>query len=79
MFLERWWYVLRLRSLLRRDRMDRELDDELAYHIEQATQEYLAQGLSAREARTAALRRFGGVAQRREDCRDERRLGWLDA
>ena len=79
MFLERWWYVLRLRSLLRRDRMDRELDDELAYHIEQATQEYLAQGLSAREARTAALRRFGGVAQRREACRDERRLGWLDA
>jgi putative ABC transport system permease protein len=80
MFLERWWYVLRLRvrSLVKRDRVDRELDDELSYHIEQATEANVAQGLSAREAKTAALRRFGGVAQRREDCRDEQRLGWLD-
>lgn len=80
MLFERAWYVLRLRlrSLVRRDQVDRELDDELAYHVEQATEAFLAQGLSAREAKTAALRRFGGVAQRREDCRDEQRLGWLD-
>ena len=74
--LERWWYVLRLRlrSVLRRGKMDRELDDELTYHIDRAIDDYRTKGLTAKDARTAALRRFGGVTQRREYCRDERRL-----
>ena len=81
MWIERWWYVLRLRvrSVLRREQVDRELDEELSDHIAQTIEEFRAKGLSGRDAETAALRRFGGVTQRREECRDERRLGWLDS
>ena len=81
MWFERWWYVLRLRvrSLLRREQVDRELDEELSYHIAQTIEEFRAKGFSRLDAQTAALRRFGGVTQRREECRDERRLGWLDS
>jgi predicted permease len=80
MMFERWWHVLRmrLRSLRHRDRLDRELDEELADHVARAEEAYRSQGMTARAARTAALRRIGGLTQRREDCRDERRLGWLD-
>ena len=46
----RWFYTLplRLRSLLRRAQVDQELDEELAYHIEQRTQERIAAGDSPR-------------------------------
>ena len=80
MWLERWWYVLRLRlrSVLHRTQVDRELDEELRYHIDQAVAVYRAKGLSPAASRTAALRQFGGLTQRREDCREVGRFGWLD-
>ena len=56
MRLERWMYVvpLRLRSVLRRERVERELDDELRYHIEQLMAHHKARGMTADEARHAA-------------------------
>jgi len=74
-----WRYTLplRLRSLLRRGRVDRELDEELAYHIAQRTQEYIGEGLAPREAREAALRDWRGVEQIKEECRDMRRVGFI--
>jgi predicted permease len=57
---------LRLRALLHRD----ELDDELQLHLEQLTAEYAAQGLTEKEARAAALRKFGNVGMLREASRD---------
>jgi putative ABC transport system permease protein len=72
--LERWIYILplRLRSLLRRGRVDRELDEEIQDHLARQTEMYIAQGMTPREARSAALRRFGAVEQRKEECRDAR-------
>jgi putative ABC transport system permease protein len=63
---------LRLRSLFRRHRVEQELDDELAFHVEQLVQDYVARGMSREEAGHAARRAMGGVAQYEEQCRDTR-------
>jgi putative ABC transport system permease protein len=63
---------LRLRALLGRRRVEQELDEELRFHIEKQAEQYRARGLSPGEARSAALREFGGVAQVQEQCRDAR-------
>src|SRR5690349_10569332 len=68
----RWIYKLplRLRSLFRKQRVENELNDELRFHLEKLLEENVAQGMSAEEARYAALREFGGVEQAKEECRD---------
>jgi putative ABC transport system permease protein len=58
----------RLLTLLRRGRFERDLDDELAFHVAMKEAEYGRSG--ADDARHAALRRFGNVARLREDVRD---------
>jgi predicted permease len=72
MRLERWFYTvpLRLRSLFRRRRVERELDEELQFHLEHLIAERVAAGLPAREARQAALRAMRGLEQRKQECRD---------
>jgi predicted permease len=62
----------RCAALLHRSRLDRELDEEFRVHIELATQENLKRGMSAADARTAALRDFGGVTQIIETYRVQR-------
>lgn len=78
--LERGWYQLRLRlrSLLRRRRIEQELDDEVGYHLDQLVERNLAAGMTPHDARHAAVRTFGGVTQRMEECRDMRGLRWVD-
>ena len=76
---EHWFYTLplRLRSLFRRRQADRELDDELRCHIERKTDENIAKGMSAAEARRQALLEIGGIEKRKEECRDARGVSWL--
>ncbi|MGC2108397.1 MAG: ABC transporter permease [Candidatus Korobacteraceae bacterium] len=76
---QHWLYTLplRLRSLFRRRHVDDELDDELQYHLELKTQEYIDQGLSAEEAHYAALREFGNLELAKQNCRDTRRVLWF--
>ncbi|HWT02781.1 MAG TPA: ABC transporter permease [Pyrinomonadaceae bacterium] len=62
----------RLRALLFKRAAERELDAELRYHLERETEQNVAAGMTALEARRAALRGFGGVEQSREECRDAR-------
>src|SRR5258708_9344011 len=69
---------LRLRSLFRRSSADSELSDELQFHLEQQIEENLAAGMSPAEARYAALRTVGGVAQFKEECRDMRKVNMID-
>jgi predicted permease len=70
--MEQWFYAvpLRLRSLFRRQRVEQDLDEELQYHLERKTEEYLAQGLTPGQSRQAALRAMDGLTQRKEECRD---------
>src|SRR5262249_38807131 len=80
MRFEHWFYTLplRLRSLFRRARVERELDEELQYHLERQIEENLAKGMTAEEARDAALRAMGGVERRKEECRDMRRVRLIE-
>src|SRR5262245_28874972 len=73
----RWWdkLHLRFRSLLARDTVERELDAELRFHLEAQIAENSASGMSAEDARSAALRAIGGLAQIAEECRDTRNVG----
>jgi putative ABC transport system permease protein len=68
----------RLRALLRKSEMERELDDELRYHIEQQTEQNIRLGMDPHEARIAARRAFGGMEQAKERSRDARGLRWVE-
>jgi hypothetical protein len=74
MRIEGWVYTipLRLRSLFRRARLERELDEELRYHVERVAEEHVARGLTPEAARLAALRAMDGIEQQKERCRDAR-------
>src|SRR5215469_6449790 len=72
----RLFYVVRMRihSLLNKQTVEAELDEELRYHIERLTEQFIAQGFAPKDARREALRAFGGVEQHKEECRDRRRV-----
>jgi putative ABC transport system permease protein len=76
---EHWIYTvpLRLRSLVHRQQADQELDQELQYHVECKTEENILKGLTPQEARRTALLEMGGVEKRKEECRDTRRVNWM--
>ena len=63
---------LRVRALMIPNRVERELDEELAFHIARDTQKHIAAGLSPIEARTRAIARFGPVPLAADQCRDAR-------
>ena len=59
-----------VRALFRKEELNQELSEELAFHLEKQIELNLAAGMSPEEARYAALRSFGGVEQVKEECRD---------
>jgi predicted permease len=76
----RWIYKLplRIRSLFRRSRVEQELSDELRFHLEELTQENITKGMAPEEAHYASLRELGGMEQIKEECRDMRRVNYID-
>ncbi len=62
----------------RRDRLERDLDRELRYHLDRRVEDLIANGLSESEARRQASLEFGGVPQVREEVRDTWIWRWLD-
>ncbi len=70
--------LLRIRALVAPRRVERELDEELAFHIERETQKHISSGLSPIDARTRALARFGPVPLAADQCRDARGTGFVD-
>src|SRR5215216_4051632 len=68
-----------IRSVVMRRRLEREMQAEMAEHLERSTARLMARGLPAAEARYAAAREFGNVASLQEEARDARGTGWLDA
>src|SRR5512147_520573 len=77
---DRWPHIVarRFRSLFLRRQVEAELTEELEGHVERLTAELRAGGLTTGQARTEALRRFGGVERHKEACRDTRGLNLLD-
>jgi len=72
-----WLYTLR--SLVRRNEADREMADEIAFHIERQTRKNETLGMSAAEARMRALQEFGGTTRWREEARRARGSTPVDA
>src|SRR5215472_9437095 len=76
----RWFYKvpLRFRSLFRKDQVEQELSEELGFHLEKLTEARVAQGMTLEDARYAALRQLGGIEQTKEECRDMRRVSYIE-
>lgn len=76
----RWFYrvSMRLRSLVRGTALDRELDEELQFHVEQRVAANLARGLPPDAARREALLAIGGIERRKEECRDTRHVRLIE-
>jgi putative ABC transport system permease protein len=68
----------RLRSMFRKSTVEQELGSELHFHLERQVQENVSAGMTPQEARRAAMREFGGVEQVKEECRDTRRVNFLE-
>jgi putative ABC transport system permease protein len=71
-------FLSRCTALLRKRRLDEDLDEEFRTHIEFAVAEHVRRGMNAQQARTAALKEFGGMTQTREDYRMQRGLPILE-
>jgi predicted permease len=68
----------RVRGLFGRRRADEEFDTEIAQHLDLLTEEYVRRGLSPEDARLAARRSFGGIAQAQETQRELRGVPLVD-
>lgn len=74
-WMKRW--KKRLRALTRTEDVDGELDEELAFHLEMATQQYMNAGMTPDEAKRKAKLAFGAVPKARGETRDARWLAWF--
>jgi len=69
----------RFRRLFRKAQLDRDLDDELAAHLDLHIADNLRSGLSPAEARRQALLRLGGLQQTKENYRDGRGFPFFES
>ena len=67
-----------VKSLFAGRRMERELDEEIGFHLQRETEENVRRGMTPAAARTEALRRFGGVEKTKEELRDADRARLLE-
>src|SRR6516225_6868402 len=76
----RWFYKLplRLRSLFCKNEAELDLSEELQFHLQNQTDEYVAKGMDPEEARHAAFRSLGGVEQVKEECREARKMNLVE-
>ena len=70
--------LLRVRSLFRRGAVERELDEELRFHIEQQVEKHVRAGLTHEEAVRRTRLEFGGLGRVKEDCRESRGITFLE-
>jgi predicted permease len=75
----RWFTKLKMgaRSLFRHHDVERELDDEMSFHLERQIAENVAKGMRVVDARRAAMIEFGGVESMKEDVREIRKANWI--
>ena len=67
-----------VRVIFGRRRVERELDEELRFHIEMQTKENIRRGMNPAHAREAAVQTFGGYERIKENCRDARGARFLE-
>ena len=69
---------LRARALLRPNRVEQELEEELAFHIEREARKLIDEGMTPAEARQRAQAHFGSTTLAADRCRDERGTAVID-
>ncbi|MGH7869284.1 MAG: permease prefix domain 1-containing protein, partial [Candidatus Dormibacteraceae bacterium] len=68
----------RFQALFQKERLDRDMSEELRSHLDMQVQEKIEAGMKPEEARRAALREFGWAESIQETCREERGTLWLE-
>src|SRR4051794_11259606 len=68
----------RLRALFKHNRLDRELDDEVQFHLDMQIEDNLKAGMSLAEARYTALRSFGAREPMKETYRERRAFALIE-
>src|SRR5688572_29962894 len=72
----RFW--ARIRAALLRTRVDREIDEELRFHLDHEVARQEAAGASPAEARLTARKRLGNLTAHRERAREAWTVRWID-
>ena len=67
--LIRWW---------RRDRLERDAEAEIRFHLDRETEKWVGRGLAPIEARERAVRSFGPMDKHKADTREARGITWVD-
>jgi putative ABC transport system permease protein len=75
-----WWTEawLKVKALAMRRRLERDLQEELQFHLAKRAEKNRALGLGAEDAQVAARRRFGNVTLVKEDCREMWIFTWFE-
>src|SRR5437899_1994356 len=76
----RLWRRVRswVRAVLRRSRMESEMDTELRFHIEAYAEDLVRSGVPRQEAMRRARIEFGGMERAKEECREARGVNLID-
>src|SRR6185503_8891744 len=69
----------RIRNLIERRRLNRDLERELSFHIAERMDDLMADGLSPDEARRTAMRQFGNFGLQKERTLDMDISRWLES
>ncbi len=72
------WLKRRWRALFRKQELERDLEDEMRFHLERETEHNLRRGMSPEDAHYAALKSFGPMERSKEECRDVRRVRLIE-
>ena len=74
------WSRLRswVQAMLRRSRMESEMDAELRFHVEAYAEDLVRGGLPHKEAMRQARIEFGGIERAKEECRDARGVNFIE-
>src|SRR5262245_53664091 len=76
----RWAYAIRARlhALIASTRSDRDLNDEISFHVAMQTRANEARGMSSAEAERRARLSLDGVQQLKERLHEQRSIPWFD-
>ncbi len=69
---------LRVKALVKRKRLERDLEEELQFHLAMRAEKNRILDLGADHARVAARRRFGNITLVKEDCREMWAFTWME-
>jgi predicted permease len=71
-------WMHRLLGSLRKNKLEDQLDDELQFHVEMRTREFIEAGMPSDAARSRARQQFGNHLLLKERTRDMDTLGWIE-